>query len=65
MNINALARLFPGGLKDLRKIAREIDKVNPELRKHFEDNVKDEINNDDLDKFVEEIEEIFEHDEEP
>lgn len=56
-----MAAMFPGGLADLEAIAREIDKANPELRKTFENEVKDEINNDDLNEFVEEIEEIFEH----
>lgn len=65
MNLNELAKLLPGGLADLKKLAHEIDKANPELRKYFKDEIEDKVNNDDLDEFVKEVEEIFEHDDKP
>ena len=65
MNLNELAKLLPGGLADLKKLAHEIDKANPELRKAFENQPKDKVYDDDLDELVEEIEEIFEHNGKP
>ena len=46
---------------DLAAFAKAIDEANPELRKTFENEIENNINHDDLDKLVEEIEEIFEH----